>query len=367
MKTIFKGAAFLLTATIFASGAMAQSAGWQKVWNDTLAAAKTEGKVVVAGSPDPVMRDKIIPTFTKRYGISVDFIAGHSSQIAARVKAERLAGIYSMDVYMAGAGTTVLTLYQGKMIDALKPMLIRPEVTDPSHWKGGKLPFADKENQYIFLAFNRVDSLMFINTDYVKKDEIKNYHDLLQPKWKGKIATEDPRAHGRGISRSAQLYSQFGADFIKKLYIDQKPAITDDRRQLTDWLARGTYPVCLTCRTDDAEKLIKEGFHLYEVYDLKDTKNLLNAAPFLLTVADKAPHPNATRIFVNWLLSKEGLEIYSRGYGAPTTRTDVDESFLDPRVIPKPDGNYQDETDIKWLTKGRKAAENAVKALLKGM
>ena len=70
----------------------AQTKAGDKEWNAVVEAAKKEGKVVVAGSPDPVMRNDVIPKFTARYGIPVEFIAGRSSQIAARVETERGVG-----------------------------------------------------------------------------------------------------------------------------------------------------------------------------------------------------------------------------------------------------------------------------------
>lgn len=360
-----KRVSLFLMLMMCASSVMAQSGDWQKVWNQTLAAAKKEGKVVVAGSPDPVMRNEIIPKFTERFGIPVEFMAGRSSQIVGRVRTERSSGIYAIDVYLAGASTTINSLYTEKLIDPLKPLLLLPEVTDGSKWKRGKPWFADPEGQYILMLFSSVDSLLFINAAYVKPDDIRSAKDLLSPKWKGKIATEDPTASGSGSNTSVHFYTQLGPDFVKKLYIDQKPVISRERRQLTDWLARGTYPICLTCRVDDAATLQKEGFKLMEVFDLSDMRNRVNSAPFLVTVANKAPHPNATRVFVNWLAGKEALEIYSRNYQAATLRTDVDESFLDARTIPRPGTTYPDDTDLKWVSSGRKEAADKVRELLK--
>ena len=54
----------LLMSLALATAAMAQPSDWQKQWDETLAAAQKEGKVVVVGSPDPVMRNEIIPRFT---------------------------------------------------------------------------------------------------------------------------------------------------------------------------------------------------------------------------------------------------------------------------------------------------------------
>src|SRR5437764_14065258 len=109
---------------------LAQTKGRDKEWQDILNAAKKEGKVVVAGSPDPVMRNEVIPKFTARYGIPIEFIAGRSSQIVSRVQTERSARIFNVDVYLSGPDTTANTLYGAQLIDPLKPLLILPEVVD---------------------------------------------------------------------------------------------------------------------------------------------------------------------------------------------------------------------------------------------
>src|SRR5262245_43228126 len=109
-----------------ASAVCAQQKGWEKEWNDTLAAAKKEGKVAVAGSPDPVMRNDIIPKFTSRFGIQVEFIAGRAVQYIAKVQTERSAGIYSVDLFMTGVDSTVNKIYPEKLIDHLRPLMILP-------------------------------------------------------------------------------------------------------------------------------------------------------------------------------------------------------------------------------------------------
>jgi ABC-type molybdate transport system substrate-binding protein len=66
---------------LVAPGLTAQPSAWQETWDETLAAAKKEGKVVVVGSPDPVMRNQITPLFQARHGIVVEFIAGSSTSL----------------------------------------------------------------------------------------------------------------------------------------------------------------------------------------------------------------------------------------------------------------------------------------------
>ena len=343
------------------------STGWaqEKSWDATVAAARKEGKVVVQGSPDPVMRKEIIPKFTARFGIPLEFLAGRSSEIAARVRIEQNAGVYSMDVFMSGPDTTATVLYAEKMIDPLKPLLSLPEVTDGGKWKTGKPWFIDPEGQYVLRLFSSVSDLFYVNGDQVKPEEMRSAQDLLNPKWRGKISSEDPTVTGRGSNQAARFYIDFGADYVKKLYLDQKVARSRNRRQLADWLARGTYPICLTCSDDDVAPLLKSGFKIVQIFELVDMKPPVNGSPFLLTLGKNAPHPNAARVYVNWLASKEGMETYSRGYGAVSLRTDVDHSFLDPRVVPKPGVKYFDDTEWKWVVTGRAENRDKVWEILK--
>ena len=339
---------------------------WQKKWDETLAAAKTEGKVVVVGQPSPAMRNEIAPAFTKKFGIPVELIVGQGSTVVGKIRTERASGIYSVDVFMSNANTSITTLYAEKMLDPLKPQLLLPEVTDGSKWKRGEPYFADPEKQYLLLMFSSVDSLLFVNSNYVKPEEIRSARDLLNPKWKGKIATEDPRLPGgSGVQSAVHFYTQMGPDFVRQLYVDQQPTIQRDRRVLTDWMARGSHPICLTCHIDDARSLIQEGYKLVEVFEFSDMKNRITPTPSLLSIANRAPHPNAARLFVNWMASKEGLELYSRHAQSATLRTDVDESFLDPHIIPKPGKDYVDNTDLSWVATGQKETADKMRALLK--
>lgn len=350
--------AFPLTAT-------AQLADWKRTWDTTVAAAKKEGKVVVVGSPDPVMRAEIIPRFQKQFGIQVEFIAGSSGPIVNRIRTERAAGLYSVDVYLAGSSTTVTVLYPEKMIDPIKPLLILPEVTEGKYWKRGEPWFVDPERQSILVLFANVDGLLMINTSFVTREEVNTSEKLLNPRLQGKITTEDPMGNGTGNGVAVYFLTHRGPDYVRQLYIGQKMVFSRDRRQLADWLARGTYPVCLTCRLDDVAKLREEGFKIEEVFRLDDMPNRMNIAPLVMTVANRGPNPNAAKVFVNWFAGREALETYSRSYGAASTRTDTDESFLDSKLVPKPGETYHDETTFDWLARGRHTAAEQVRQLLK--
>jgi iron(III) transport system substrate-binding protein len=354
----------LLLCFFFPAALIAQEARSDKKWNEVLQAAQKEGKVVVAGSPDPVMRDEIIPKFKSRFGISVELIAGRSSDLGARARTERQAGIYSLDVYLSGLRSMTAIMYPEKMLDPLKPALILPEVINPSKWKKGRLWFLDPEDKYVLRVFNSITTLLHINTDQVKPNEMRSSRDLLNEKWKGKISTDDPAAAGRGANTAATFYTHFGEEFVKRLYLDQKPVISRNRRQLTDWLARGTYPISLSVSDDDAEQIRKDGFHVLDLYGLSDLSGVLSGGPYVLSLANKAPHPNAAIVFLNWMASGEALEIYSRATISATLRTDVDEAFLPPKIIPRSDSKYFDSYDWQWTATESEKVRLLLKTLL---
>jgi ABC-type Fe3+ transport system substrate-binding protein len=101
------------------------------------------------------------------------------------------------------------------------------------------------------------------------------------------------------------------------------------------------------------------------VYEMKGAQARLTSSPFLLSVANKMAHPNATRIFVNWMATKEALEIYSRANNTGTMRNDVDESFLDPHSIPRKGVNYLDDTDPQWRSAEKLEIGAKLRVLLK--
>ena len=340
-----------------------QSKAWEKEWTETLEGAKKEGKLVVATSPDPVMRE-IAAKFKARYGITVEHLAGPSGKLAERLDTERRAGINSVDVFLGGVQTVANTLYPEKMLEPLKPALILPEVVDPKKWKIGKPWFIDPEERYVLRVYSTITSLLNINTDYVKPGDLAKAADLLQAKWRGKIATEDPTVAGSGSNTAARIYLQMGEDYVKKLYLGQKVVLTRERRQLTDWLARGTHPIVFGAQSSDVEKMAKEGFPLKDVYGFPDMPPALTGSPWLLTLMNKAPHPNAARVFVNWVVSKEGSEIYARAEGRATLRTDTDESFISAEERPKDGVKYFDTYDWQFTVTEKEKIRLRFKELL---
>jgi ABC-type Fe3+ transport system substrate-binding protein len=354
----------LVLATIFlSSGAFAQDSA---KWDALVAAAKKEGKVVVNGPPDAVVRKALPEAFKAKYGITVEYVGQRGSDTTAKLRSERGSGIYTVDVAFGGSTGLATTYYAEKFIVPLKPELIDPDVTDPKKWKKGKLWFTDPEEMYVLRLFNTAGPIVFINTNLVKPSELQSAQDLLNPKWRGKIGAHDPTTAGSGNGQSTRFYLEFGEEFLKKLYVDQQPVINRDRRQLTDGVARGALMLALDAEDEQLRKLKDDGLPIQAIYKFKDMGGTVSSGIGQVVLLDKAPNPNAARLFVNWVASKEGLEVFSRARGEAPTRNDINaEAYLPKEIIPDPAASYFDVHDWNEGVTARKKVMGIMQQLLR--
>lgn len=340
------------------------ASGWQQQWNSWIEGAKNEGKLVLGSAPSPDARVQIPAAFKKAFGIDIEYLGGPSSDLANRIRSELTAGQSSVDVTLSGADTTYLVLYGEHMTDPVKPYIIHPEVLDVKAWRASKVWYMDPDQQYIIRASNYVSQQVWVNTDQIKTDAIKAWKDLLKPEYKGKIATYDPVKNGSGAQLAAFLWTKFGEGFVKDLFLGQEAKITQDYRQLSDWLGRGIYPIGLANRGEDDEKLKKDGFKVEAAGPFSDAAGTVSAGFGLTNFIKKAAHPNAAKLFLNWILMKDGQIAWNKSQKTASVRTDVDNSWLTEDIVPKPGLEYFDTYDWDYTTTGYPKANKAVKQLL---
>ena len=321
----------LVTLFIFVLHASATAADqikpqWQHEWNKVLEGAKKEGRVVVSGGE---MYVEVFAEFQKRYpDIKVVSISGNSTQLLPRIITERRAEKYLVDISLSGPGSMYNVLHKAKALDPIKPALILPEVLDESKWWKGKHRYGDEEDQYIF-AFNLVPVYTWAyNTKLVNPSEIKSYWDLLQPKWKGKILLMDPTLQNSLEHLRFHYYNpELGPEFIRRLLTEMDVTASRDIRQIADWLATGKFALTgitqvSRTRLDVAKK---QGLPVdwFGAPQLKEGVPLGNQGG-CVALLNRAPHPNAARVAINWLLSREGQMIFQKVRGdADSLRIDI--------------------------------------------
>lgn len=338
--------------------ALAQSAAMTSLVN----AAKAEGSVVVDGPPVDAVREAIVTGFQRAYGIPVSWISSGTSASGARVRAERAAGKYLLDILISGPDTPLVTFLPNGWLDKIEPILIAPDVLDKRKWRDGHLWYADPGNtilrfqQYVFPE-------LAINTKLVARREVTTWKSLLNPKWKGKLIAKDPATSGSGGSLTSFFYITFGADFVKKLYIDQKPMLSRDARQAMQWLAEGTYPILVGPDMPSLVQFEQLGYPIEPVFPT-DGPNVLSGGYGLVALINKAPHPNAAKLFVNWLAGRAAQTAFSHGTHTLSLRTDADNGAFPPFLFPQKGVKYMDTYDYKFVTEKRDPANAKARELL---
>ncbi|MFI5267673.1 MAG: ABC transporter substrate-binding protein, partial [Chloroflexota bacterium] len=338
--------------------------GWQAQWDNWIAGARKEGKLVLASGPSPEARVKVPEAFKKAFGVDVEYLGGATSDLANRLRSEQAANQFTVDVAVAGADTAFLVLYGEHLSEPIKPHMINPEAIDPKGWLDGKVWYMDAEQQYIVRASSYLSRPLAFNTDMVKTTDAPAWHDLLKPQFKGKIATYDPVKNGSGGQTSAYLYNTLGADFVKGLYVDQNTAITGDYRQLSDWLARGQYPIALAMRGEDVDKLQQDKFKVEAVASRSDNAGYVSGGFGLLNLLKNPPHPNAAKLFLNWILMKDGQTAWNASQKTVSIRADLDNAWADPVIVPKAGVEYFDTYSADYVKTGYAKANKAVKGIL---
>jgi hypothetical protein len=185
---------------------------WQSEWDKTVQAAKKEGKLSLYLLQGEGELSAVAQLFQKKYPeINVVTTPGRGNTLAPRIMAERRAGKYLVDAYISGVTTAYDVFYRAKILDSVRDALILPEVVDESKWWLGQHQYVDPENRYIFVYVGNVSEYVSYNTKLVQPGEIRSHWDFLNPKWKGKILSRDPRISGsQSTHRPAHVLSHAG-------------------------------------------------------------------------------------------------------------------------------------------------------------
>lgn len=327
-----------------------------------VAAAKAEGGVVVDGPPIDETRDALVAGFQKAYGIPVSYISSGTAASGARVRAERAAGKYLLDVFISGSDTPTLTFLPSGWLDRVEPVLVAPDVIDKRKWLDGHLWYIDPQNTILRLLRNVVPEIA-INTKYVKRGDIPTWKTLLEPKWQGKYVAKDPASSGAGASLVSYFYLNFGPDFVKKFYQDQKPALSRDPRQEAQWLAQGNYPVAVGADLAEIMRFQQQGYPVEPIFP-SDAPSVLTGSWGLICLINKAPHPNAAKLFINWLAGPQGGDALARTTQSLSLRTDVKTDGLPSFIFPQRGTKYMDTYSYAFITHDRDAALTKVRELL---
>jgi iron(III) transport system substrate-binding protein len=316
---------------MFAGGARAQS-GWEAEWKRTVAAAEQEGELVLYLAPGTAYRTFFQEAWTRDFPkIKLSQSAIPVAQFFMRIRTERSGGKFLWDAAVHGisAGTPIV---KDGALDPLQPELILPEVRDPEIWGGWNSAFYDVGKKYM-LASQQFLKMPYYNARMVPSEKVERLGAklLLDPAYKGKIVWHDPAVAGSGRTFAYVLRRLMGDDGLKKFVIGQEVLLPSTQKEVVDRMGREQMAIGLGPPMEpELDNFAKAGLKL----DIRPFGNTPEAGAYMniggsaLMIYNKRPHPNATRVFANWFLSKATQAEFAKTMDQNSRRRDV------PAVVP---------------------------------
>jgi ABC-type Fe3+ transport system substrate-binding protein len=329
MRNVMKAVAAAVMALLPAAPAAAQD--WKAEWNKTVEAAGQEGTLLFWSQPNRAAQEFIAREFPKAFPkISVSLSAISTPEFIARIRTERGAEKYLWDVALAGPPGGYVLAHDG-VLDPVQAEFLDPEIGNPDNWGGWHYAFGDIEGKYVFAMCNFIagpwyDSLK-IPPDAAERLGLKL---LLDPGMKGKIAWHDPTVIGAGQPYALLMRSKLGDDGLKQLITEQAPTFYREQFQVVEAMARGTAWITLG---PPVRSLIAPYSQAGVKTDVRTLgpgpdNNIQEIGGSGLFVFKNRPHPNATRVFINWLLSRDVQYAMAKATDQASRRRDVPQTTL---------------------------------------
>jgi iron(III) transport system substrate-binding protein len=294
---------FVVAAAALIAGLASASAQAPADWDKVVAAAKAEGVVnFYTGLPGNPTTKKISEAFEKKYGIRMQVLELRATELRERIRSERVGNNATADVMHTSANQTRQISQGDNTIDKLGPL------------PNGNRMRKDLQETWVDRDINIPTFLLnyaILTNSNMVKEPIKSWNDLLDPKWKGKILSDDFRAIGGGSSFFSVTYEKLGKEYQEKLAA-QNVVFTRDMREAERRVARGEFAIYLPWLLNYLPSL--KGLPVKAAIPSEGVVYL----PYASSILTKAPHPNAARVLIDFMLSDEGQAIYASEGLLPT-------------------------------------------------
>ncbi len=274
--------------------------------------AKKEGTFVLYTSMNTPDVNAVFGAFQKKYPfLSPKNYSTRSAALLQRIITETQAGRYSADVIQGNIFTLYVLSQKG-----ITAKYISPEAA------GIPSDFRDPEGHWT-AVYQQLNVIGFNSKVVNPKEAPRSYEDLLNPKWKGKMALDDKQyVWFDGLLKV--MGQEKGMAFMKKV-ATQDIHFRSGQTLLADLLAAGEFGILINTRPENMVELKRKGAPTDWAAPNPTTVNILP-----IGVATRAPHPNAARLFIDYMLSEEGQRVLGAQGKAPV-RPKI------PTIYPLPD------------------------------
>ena len=275
-----------------------------------VAAAEKEGKVVWYTAVDVKVAEGIAKLFREQYPkIAIEVERAGSERVFQRINQENQANIKNADVVNSSDASHFLSWKQQKLLAAHVPPDVQkfaPQYKDPDG---------------TYAVWRATLSVMAYNTNLVKESEAPTgYLDLLDPKWKGKLVKAHPSYSGTSLTGTYALVKALGWDYFDKL-----------SKNGVQQLQSTTAPPKSIASGERAVMVDGNEYNMFIEIKAKSPVKIIYAkegTPFVTSptaIFASAPHPNAARVFQNFLYTQKAQQVLVDLGGARSVHPDVKE------------------------------------------
>jgi iron(III) transport system substrate-binding protein len=295
-------------------------------------AAKKE-KLVIVTHPGADY-EALMTAFKKDFpDIPVEHTGARPSDISPKIITEQQNNVFAWDVMAATTSNMNNVLLPANAYQDIQPFFVRKDVMEDSQWGGGKFELYTSNDQRSIIVHNAaLASQIYINREKISKEQLSTVDDLMKPEFQGQIVVDDCTVPAHGMSALVGLWQTKGEDFVRTLLSQQKPVFQDTVRVTTEWVATGRYPIGIGVDSPELRKLQSNGIGTQvEILSVGGNLSTQGAAVFR-----NAPHPNAAKVFLNWLWSKEGQTAFVDAFKQSTTPNSrrLDAPVIDKELYP---------------------------------
>ncbi len=271
------------------------------------AQGKPEDAVVIYSAADADMVNATVTAFQQKHpGIKASAVVAGTGEIIKRVEAEkgRPLGdvVWSIGPEAIGGQKGLFEPYLSREAGAFFP---------------GQVP-ADR----VWTPFTTMPYVIMYNKKLVPDAEApKAWKDVLDPRWKGKVAYADATKSGSSYTLLVTWLTIYGKNdagwkFVEDLLRQSK--VLPKSSMTYQMVANGELPVGLTFE-QAAFDYLKSGAPVGLVYPSEGTAVTLDGS----ALVKGAPHPNAARLFLDFTVSREGQTLIVEKFGRRSVRKDV--------------------------------------------
>ncbi|MBI2183876.1 MAG: extracellular solute-binding protein [Thaumarchaeota archaeon] len=294
-----------------------------------VSAAIKEGSLTIYSNRDQNDLVILAQEFQKKFpGIKVSFLTATTTELISKASTEMKASQSIWDILDLTASSLAVVVEAG----ATQPY-------KSSQYTKENFPFIDPKG-HIFFHGSTINAVIY-NPNLVKRSDlegVKTWEDLpsLAAKYPGKILVHHPSRAGPGTLILAELKAYWNDDAKWNKYLDQIKALNPRMFRSTGEIGRLVI---------SEEGAIGIPGLLHDVLQAKENKvplEYIPLTPLILNpsgsvISKNAPHPNAAKLLIEYMLSPDGQELFSRAYRSPLRLGFVSKSSLNvlfPGVTP---------------------------------